>query len=146
MVKHQRRPARSTSATTSTTKNGSGERHGNGRGDGDGFVGLTPGVTALMGRRPSAVTKARTGGVVRILNCLPSPATENDWGMENAIGAAVLSAPAAAPSSVDLREPWWTINDQGSSGSCVGWATADSVVRWHMVQAGRLTAAEMLSP
>src|SRR4051812_14460961 len=142
MVKHQPRSARSTSTTTSTTKNGNGkgEGHGNGRGDGDGFVGLTPGLTSLLRRRPNVVTKARSGGVVRILNCLPSPATENDWGMENAVGAAVLSAPAAAPpSSVDLREAWWKINDQGSSGSCVGWATADSVVRWHMVKAGRLT-------
>jgi hypothetical protein len=147
MVKHQSKSARSTSRTTSTTKGGNGEGHGNGRGDGDGFVGLTPGLTSLMRRRPNAVTKARTGGVVRILNCLPSPATENDWGMENAVGAALLSAPAAAPpSSVDLRETWWKINDQGSSGSCVGWATADSVVRWHMVKAGRLTTAEMLSP
>jgi hypothetical protein len=50
------------------------------------------------------------------------------------------------PASKDLRAAWWTVNDQGSTGSCVGWATADSVVRWHLVQAGRLTRPELLSP
>ncbi|PWC56951.1 hypothetical protein TSO221_00305 [Azospirillum sp. TSO22-1] len=60
--------------------------------------------------------------------------------------AAELTAAAAPPASKDLREAWWTIGDQGSTGSCVGWATADSVLRWHFVKAGRLQSSEMLSP
>jgi hypothetical protein len=50
------------------------------------------------------------------------------------------------PSSKDLRESWWKIGDQGSTGSCVGWATADSVLRWHFVKTRRLGKAEKLSP
>jgi hypothetical protein len=71
--------------------------------------------------------------VKRILNCIPSQEPENDWTVENAREAGVLAAAAPIPSSVDLREPWWKIGDQNSTGSCVGWATADSVLRWHFV-------------
>ena len=45
-----------------------------------------------------------------------------------------------------MRKKWWAINDQGTTGSCVGWATADSVLRWHFVKAGRLTLKPLLSP
>ena len=45
---------------------------------------------------------------------------------------------------VDLRAEWWPIGDQGSTGSCVGWAVADSVLRWHFVQAGLLEPGEHL--
>jgi hypothetical protein len=44
-----------------------------------------------------------------------------------------------------LREPWWKINDQESTGSCVGWATADSVLRWHFVKARRIRPETRLS-
>src|SRR5262249_46360326 len=46
----------------------------------------------------------------------------------------------------DLRESWWKIGDQGATGSCVGWATADSVLRWHFVKAGKLPKDQSLSP
>lgn len=82
----------------------------------------------------------------RILNCLPSPKQENDWTFETALSAGLTAAPAAIPASKDLRAAWWKINDQGSTGSCVGWATADSVLRWHFVKAGRLPNNVMLSP
>ena len=36
---------------------------------------------------------------------------------------------SALPASVDLREVWWKINDQASTGSCVGWGTADGLLR-----------------
>jgi hypothetical protein len=81
----------------------------------------------------------------RILNCIPSRNTETDWLMDHALAAGVLKA-AAIPASKDLRAAWWTINDQGDTGSCVGWATADSVVRWHLVKAGRLPTSQRLSP
>ena len=50
------------------------------------------------------------------------------------------------PPSVDLRKPWWAINDQEDTRSCVGWATADGVVRYHMVMANRLPKDQLLSP
>lgn len=82
----------------------------------------------------------------RILNVLPSKNVEKDWGFANARDAGILGAAAALPPSKDLREDWWKINDQGSTGSCVGWATADSVLRWHFVKAGRIVTNKLLSP
>lgn len=86
-----------------------------------------------------------------ILNCLPSPKLEKNWTLETAVAAGVAAAPsprstaAAAAAAIDLREPWWTVGDQGATGSCVGWGTADAVLRWHFVKAGRLTRTERLS-
>jgi hypothetical protein len=96
-------------------------------------------------RAPSKRPKRAAAPVVRILNCIPSRDTEKDWRVENAMAAGILAA-APIPSAKDLREAWWTINDQGSTGSCVGWASADSVMRWHFVKAGRLAKDELLSP
>src|SRR5215210_1754815 len=86
-------------------------------------------------------------GATRILNCVPSPTTESDWRLHNAEDAGLLASSArAAPAAKDLREDtWWKIGDQGSTGACVGWASADSVVRWHLVKAGRLAKTEPLS-
>lgn len=74
----------------------------------------------------------------RILNCLPSKGVENDWTIRIARASGALRAPAPIPASVDLRSEWWTIGDQGSTGSCVGWASAEGVLRWHFVKAGRI--------
>jgi hypothetical protein len=82
----------------------------------------------------------------RILNCIPSRDTERDWRFEHAADAGVLAAPPAIPQGKDLRQSWWKIGNQGSTGSCVGWATADAVVRWHLVQASRLPKEQLLSP
>ena len=82
----------------------------------------------------------------RILNCIPSREMEKDWKFENAKDAGLLTARAALPSSKDLREVWWKIGDQKNTGSCVGWATADSVLRWHFVKANRLPKDQLLSP
>jgi hypothetical protein len=82
-----------------------------------------------------------------ILNCIPSQRIERDWQLEDAAGANLLGAPfPPIPRSKDLREPWWKIGDQGLTGSCVGWATADSVLRWHFVKANRLLKDKLLSP
>ena len=86
-----------------------------------------------------------SAGVKRILNVIPSKKTENDWSFDNASQAGTLAAPAAIPGRKDLRESWWKVNDQGSTGSCVGWATADSVLRWTFVKAGRVKPNELLS-
>ena len=83
----------------------------------------------------------------RILNCTESQKTERDWKFEHAVGAGLLAAVQPIPASKDLREStWWKISDQEGTGSCVGWATADSVLRWHFVKANRLPKDELLSP
>ena len=82
----------------------------------------------------------------RILNCKPSQDTEEDWTFETAAEADIVAAPRSLPSSKDLRADWWQIGDQGTTGSCVGWAAADSVIRWHLVKAGRLPQDQLLSP
>ncbi|HEV8251488.1 MAG TPA: C1 family peptidase [Gaiellaceae bacterium] len=82
----------------------------------------------------------------RILNCEPSPKPEQDWTYEHAAEAEVVDAAPPIPSSKDLRAAWWEIADQGTTGSCVGWATADSVLRWHFVKAGKLPEKLRLSP
>jgi hypothetical protein len=84
--------------------------------------------------------------VRRILNVRPSEQTDEDWGFEHAEAADVVAAAPPIPATKDLRATWWRINDQGSTGSCVGWATADSVVRWHLAKAGRITNTDLLSP
>jgi C1A family cysteine protease len=82
----------------------------------------------------------------RICNLVPSKNTDRDWDYANAVRAGALTARAALPASVDLRAPWWTIGDQESTGSCVGWGSTDGVARYHMVKAGKLEKAKRLSP
>ena len=79
-----------------------------------------------------------------ILNCIPSRETQNDWPMESASRAGLLAV-TTIPVRKDLRAAWWKIGDQGATGACVGWATADSVLRWHFVTANRLSKAQPLS-
>ncbi|MES2716206.1 MAG: C1 family peptidase [Pseudomonadota bacterium] len=83
-----------------------------------------------------------------ILNCLPSPKPEKNWTLETAAAAGLTStskSTAAAVANIDLRAAWWKVGDQGNTGSCVGWGTADAVLRWHFVKAGRLAKTERLS-
>lgn len=80
----------------------------------------------------------------RILNCLPSEGQERDWRLEDAREAGALAA-AKIPEEKDLRQTWWAVGDQGETGSCVGWAAADSVLRWHFVQRGSLDHERPLS-
>lgn len=102
---------------------------------------------------PKVATKKATtrkakagGGVTRILNVLPSPNTDQDWGVEQAAAAGAVAAAGPIPARVDLRDDtWWPILDQGSTGSCVGQATAGSILRWHFVKASRLDNGTPLS-
>lgn len=82
----------------------------------------------------------------RICNLVPSKDTERDWKVEDAQAAGAFAAAAPLPPSVDLRQSWWTIGDQGETGSCVGWASAEGVVRYHMVKSSRLPKTAKLSP
>lgn len=86
-----------------------------------------------------------TGAVPRILNCVPSRDTQDDWRLGNAVDSGILRAAGPIPDKTDLRETWWEIGDQGRTGSCVGWACADSVLRWHFVKAGRISQSDKLS-
>jgi C1A family cysteine protease len=92
-------------------------------------------------RRPSSVAVTS-----RICNLIPSKGTERDWSFSDAVASGALTAVAAPPASVDRRAAWWAVDDQEDTGSCVGWATAEGVLRYHMVQAGKITKTELLSP
>jgi C1A family cysteine protease len=93
---------------------------------------------------PQAKRK-RPRRVKRVLNVVPSRETERDWRLEHADAAGLLAAAPAVPKSKDLRETWWKVGDQGATGSCVGWATADSLLRWHFVKSGRMKNTEVVS-
>jgi C1A family cysteine protease len=82
----------------------------------------------------------------RVLNCKPSPKADDDFTFEHAAASAAVAKAPTIPPSKDLRAAWWKINDQGSTGSCVGWGTADGLLRWHFVQAGRIKNNELLAP
>src|SRR5262245_55572775 len=82
----------------------------------------------------------------RICNVYPSRKTGEDWGYVQAVKATAVKAVAAPPASVDLRKAWWTIGDQEDTGSCVGWASTDGVMRYQLVRAGRLGQNERVSP
>jgi C1A family cysteine protease len=96
-------------------------------------------------RTPKRRAKARPKRVRRVLNVVPSRETERDWQLEQADAAGLLAAAPAVPKSKDLRETWWKVGDQGTTGSCVGWATADALLRWHFTKTGRLKQTEALS-
>ena len=101
-------------------------------------------------RKPQMTTRTTraSGFDDRILNVVPSRNTERDWQFEAAVQATALTATAAAapPPSKDLRAAWWNIGDQKNTGSCVGWASTDGVMRYHLVKAGRLGQNERVSP
>jgi hypothetical protein len=120
-------------------------------------------------KRPSVRTKtpsaepsvplsdARVAGMVvqerhvnrgRVLNCVPSVGRDQDWTIEAAQQAGIASAALAFPPKRDLRTnaQWWRIRDQENTGACVGFACADSVLRWHYVKAGWLKPPAMTSP
>jgi hypothetical protein len=73
-----------------------------------------------------------------------SAAPEDDDGIDAAQDAGHLDA-RSPPPEWDLREPWHKIARQGRTNSCVGWALADSVLRYQLVKAGRLQPDEPLS-
>jgi hypothetical protein len=81
----------------------------------------------------------------RVLNVGPSPAREDDHTPDAAEAAGHLRA-VDPPERVDLRAPWYTVGDQRKTGSCVGWALADSVMWRQFVEANRLPQDQRLSP
>src|SRR6266511_2942065 len=115
------------------------------------IVGVPPGPKELESPAwGEAAVPERTGSddVHRILNCEPSRNQDRDWRFDTAAAAGLLSAAAAGgiAASVDLRADWWTVGNQGPTGYCVGWACADSLLRWHLVKEGTIKPNEMVSP
>ena len=95
--------------------------------------------------QPKRRAKRRPKRVKRVLNVVPSRETERDFRFEHADAARLVGAAATVPKAKDLRETWWKVGDQGTTGSCVGWATADSLLRWHFVKAGKIKSTETMS-
>jgi len=91
-------------------------------------------------------TRRRSPQPKRILNVKPSAKTEEDFTFEHAAATDAVARAPTVPPSKDLRAAWWKVNDQGSTGSCVGWGTADGLLRWYFVQAGRVKNNELLAP
>jgi hypothetical protein len=81
----------------------------------------------------------------RVLNVAPSPAREDDHTPEAAVANGHLRA-VDPPERVDLRAPWYAVGDQHKTGSCVGWALADSVMWRQLVRVGKLAEEDKLSP
>ena len=88
----------------------------------------------------SSIHRSRSGSST----VKPSPKTEDDFTFDHAAATDAVARAPPIPPSKDLRAAWWKINDQGSTGSCVGWGTADGLLRWHFVQAGRVKNNELL--
>jgi C1A family cysteine protease len=103
-------------------------------------------TTKSSTKRSSTRRRATADTTRRIVNLVPSRDTEQDWQFHDAVGSGALKAVAAVPASVDLRQPWWTIGDQEDTGSCVGWATAEGVLRYHFATLGKVPQNTMLSP
>ena len=80
-----------------------------------------------------------------VANVAASPERERDRTPDEAVTAGHLTADPP-PASADLRAPWYRVGDQGKTGSCVGWALADSVLWRQLVRRGRLAEEDRLSP
>lgn len=95
-------------------------------------------ATARNTRRKAADTPQH------IKNLVPSKGTEKDWSVTLALRSGAMRD-VALPAEVDLRAAWWEVGHQGETGSCVGWAVADGVLRYMMVKAKRIRRTERLS-
>lgn len=78
---------------------------------------------------------------IRVLNCGSSRILPEE------VDPTFGTRPSADlfPEKVDLRRAWWDIGNQEETGSCVGWAIADSILRWHFVEGGILPEKKHLS-
>ncbi len=81
----------------------------------------------------------------RKFNLVRSRDKQDDWGIKRAQKLHYLPKKIILPERVDLRQEWWTIGNQLTTGSCVGWATAHSVLRYHFVKAKKIKKHEKVS-
>lgn len=70
----------------------------------------------------------------RVMNCVTSRNQEQDWKPER----LQLQSDLDLPDEIDLRQPWWPVENQGNSGACVGFAVAGGLLRYQLVRAGYL--------
>jgi hypothetical protein len=85
-----------------------------------------------------------SSGDIRILNLLPSTDINEDYTLLNAINSGVIEL-ATPPKSLDLRQDWWDISDQGNSGACVGFGVADGLLRWLFTKNKSINPGERLA-
>lgn len=85
-----------------------------------------------------------SSGDIRVLNLLPSTKVGEDYTLLNAIRAGVIEL-KQPPKSVDLRQDWWTISNQGNSGACVGFGVADGLLRYLFTKNKSLNPGERLA-
>jgi hypothetical protein len=81
----------------------------------------------------------------RVYNCTESQDQHEDWTLEKATALGLGAGKKPIPPATDLREAWWNVGNQGATGSCVGWALADSVLRYLFVKSGKLREHEHIS-
>lgn len=98
----------------------------------------------LMGYLDTDNGVINAAGTERILNLMPSSRMEEDYTLLNALRSGVLEA-KPVPLSVDLRADWWDISDQGNSGACVGYGTADGLLRYIFTKTKAINPGERLS-
>jgi Tfp pilus assembly protein PilF len=94
-------------------------------------------------RRPRHGRESIRG--TRVHNCLESHDQHRDWSLQKAKRLGLVARKEKIPAARDLRQDWWNIGNQKSTGSCVGWALADSVLRYHFVKSGKLRKHEHIS-
>ena len=81
----------------------------------------------------------------RKFNCIASRDVKDDWQIEKAQTLGYLPKKIVLPKKVDLRKPWWNVGNQGTTGSCVGWSTASSLLRYHFTKASKIKTNEKIS-
>lgn len=81
--------------------------------------------------------------VKRILNVIPSRGAKKNWKAGLALGRSKVGV--SIPEKVDLRESWWSIENQGNTGSCVGQALANGVLRYYLVKSGKILKTQKMS-
>ena len=81
----------------------------------------------------------------RIFNCISSRDKQDDWKIVKAQSMGYLPKVLVLPKKVDLRRKWWKVGNQGTTGSCVGWATASSLLRFHFTKARKIKTSEKIS-
>src|ERR1051325_230616 len=82
---------------------------------------------------------------VRICNMKPSLYPDKDFTIVQAFAAAGQDLTAAPPSKVDLREDWWVIKNQGSTGACAGFSSS-SLMEYCFTKTKRINAGETIAP
>jgi len=83
--------------------------------------------------------------VPRICNMKASLKPEKDFTIVQAFAAVGQDLKAAPPKKVDLREAWWVVKDQGSTGACAGFS-ASSLLEYCFTKTNVLKPSETISP